>query len=270
MVRRALPILSLVVLSCANPSPPVAHDLATPPAAGPSGNQATASAPAAPANPGGTQATVIGSFLPAGSAAPPKRQAPGLTCGDLIPRDEPIAPAAGPSVVAGQMSEEAAQAKRLYDSERWSEAERALGRVVTGETGDDEGNKQLASYHLAIAIYRQGRYDEAMRSFEAMAARPSHLKHAETLLWAVKLADALPGDKRVLRLFATYDAHALDRFDNQYQRELFVRGTYWMGLDRYARARFAEASALLQRLPQAAAEYPAAQQCLQLMAQAKR
>ena len=166
------------------------------------------------------------------------------------------------------MTEEAAQAKRLYDAERWGEAERALARVATGETGDDEGNKQLASYHLAIAIFRQGRYEEAMRFFAPMAARPGHLKHAETLLWAIKLADTLPGDQRVLRLFATYDARAIDRFDNPSQRALFARGTYLLGVDRYGRARFAEASALLQRVQPAAPEYAAAQDCLRLISQA--
>src|SRR5690242_14622286 len=46
---------------------------------------------------------------------------------------------AGP-VTAGQMTEEAAQAKRLFDGERWAEAAVILKRVFDGETGDDEGN----------------------------------------------------------------------------------------------------------------------------------
>src|SRR5688572_9632282 len=37
-------------------------------------------------------------------------------------------------VTAGQMTEEAAQAKRLFDAERWSEAALALKRVVAGDT----------------------------------------------------------------------------------------------------------------------------------------
>src|SRR6185295_13230917 len=38
-------------------------------------------------------------------------------------------------VTAGQMTEEAAQGKRLFDAERWSEAALVLKRVVDGETG---------------------------------------------------------------------------------------------------------------------------------------
>jgi len=58
------------------------------------------------------------------------------------------------AVTAGQMTEEAATAKRLFDGERWSEAALGLYRVYKGETGDDPGNRQIAQYHLAIALYR--------------------------------------------------------------------------------------------------------------------
>src|SRR5438046_2041989 len=67
--------------------------------------------------------------------------------GDKTPREVNLDEKAdeGP-VTAGQMTEEAAQGKRLFDSERWSEAALILKRVVDGETGDDEGNKQIAQY----------------------------------------------------------------------------------------------------------------------------
>src|SRR5262245_24307918 len=51
---------------------------------------------------------------------------------------------------AGQMTDETADAKRLFDHERWAEAAAANRRVVDGDTGDDEGNRQIAEYHLAI------------------------------------------------------------------------------------------------------------------------
>ena len=55
---------------------------------------------------------------------------------------------------AGQPTEAAAQAKRLYDREKWWDAAKALYRVSTGETGDDEGNKQIAQFNLAKALYK--------------------------------------------------------------------------------------------------------------------
>ena len=45
---------------------------------------------------------------------------------------------------AGQPTEEAAQARRLFDAGKWSQAALALKKVTGGETGDDEGNKQIA------------------------------------------------------------------------------------------------------------------------------
>src|SRR5688500_1472837 len=53
----------------------------------------------------------------------------------------------GETPAAGNMTEEGAQAKRLFDNARWADAALALQRVVNGETGDDEGNKQIAQYH---------------------------------------------------------------------------------------------------------------------------
>ena len=109
------------------------------------------------------------------------------------------APAAGarpvadnsPPPQAGQMTEQAAQAKRLFDGEKWSDAALSLYRVYKGETGDDEGNKQLAQYHLAIALYRLKFYQAAYGIFSEIADKPNHLKFNETLLWLAKLATRL-------------------------------------------------------------------------------
>ncbi len=46
----------------------------------------------------------------------------------------------GPPPVAGQMTEQTAQAKRLFDGEKGEDASLALYRVYKGETGADEGN----------------------------------------------------------------------------------------------------------------------------------
>ena len=68
-----------------------------------------------------------------------------------LDEDAPEGQETGP-VAAGQMTEQAAAAKKLFDRERWSEAALALYRVVAGETGDDPGNQQLAQYYLAISL----------------------------------------------------------------------------------------------------------------------
>ena len=97
-----------------------------------------------------------------------------------------------PPPTAGQMTEQAAQAKRLFDGEKWEDSALALDRVRKGETGDDEGNKQLAQFHLAIALYRMKFYQAAYAIFSEIADKPNHLKFNDTLLWLSKLATDLP------------------------------------------------------------------------------
>src|SRR5258705_9997917 len=79
---------------------------------------------------------------------------------------------AQPAVVAGNPTEAAAQAKALFDKERWNEAAQALHRVRAGETGDDPGNKQLAEYFLAIALYRLKFYQASYQIFSGVADNP--------------------------------------------------------------------------------------------------
>src|SRR5262249_45010044 len=138
---------------------------------------------------------------PAGQKKPPTKPPPGGGGSQSIELDEPATPpagrkrapvASGPPPVAGQMSEQAAQAKRLFDGEKWGDASLALYRVYKGETGDDEGNKQLAQYHLAISLYRLKFYQGAYGIFSEIADKPNHLKFNETLLWLAKPATDLP------------------------------------------------------------------------------
>ncbi|HEV8246946.1 MAG TPA: hypothetical protein VGP93_14310, partial [Polyangiaceae bacterium] len=100
--------------------------------------------------------------------------------------------AAPAAVTAGKMSEAMGSAKQLFDKEKWNEAAQALHRVVTGETGDDAGNKQIAEYYLAISLYRLKFYQASYAIFSVIADNPNHLKFKETLLWLAKLATQLP------------------------------------------------------------------------------
>ena len=101
------------------------------------------------------------------------------------------APKAQEPVVAGTMTEGAAAAKKMFDKERWSEAAAGMYRVVSGDTGDDPGNRQLAEYYLAISLYRLKFYQASYAIFSVIADNPSHLKFKETLLWLAKLATQL-------------------------------------------------------------------------------
>ena len=156
-----------------------------------------------------------------GKKPPPANTAPANTGGAVeldAPTTKPVGTGAantapkdlGPPPQAGQMTEEAAQAKRLFDGEKWGDAALALYRVYKGETGDDEGNKQLAQYHLAIALYRLKFYQASYGIFSEIADKPNHLKFNETLLWLAKLATELPEPADIVERVGKYN-DAADR-----------------------------------------------------------
>ncbi len=185
-------------------------------------------------------ANAQGKKAAAAAAAPNKKDA-AKEAPREIQLDEPEE--AGP-VTAGQMTEEAAQGKRLFDAERWSEAALVLKRVVDGETGDDEGNKQIAQYHLAIALYRLQFYQASYAIFSEVADKKNHLKFNETLLWLSKLATQLPEPADIIERVGKYKGEQIARFNNPQQRDLFWQLNYLLGRYKYRNRNYEEAIAL--------------------------
>ncbi len=151
-------------------------------------------------------------------------------------------------VTAGQMTEQAAQGKRLFDAERWGDAALLLKKVVDGETGDDEGNKQIAQYHLAIALYRLQFYQASYGIFSAIADKPNHLKFNETLLWLSKLATQLPEPADIIERVGKYKTDQIARFDNPQQRDLYWQLNYLLGRYKYRNRNYEEAISLFERV----------------------
>jgi hypothetical protein len=137
------------------------------------------------------------------------------------------------AVVAGQMTEDAAGAKRLFDQQKWAEAALQLQRVVAGETGDDPGNQQLAQYWLSISLYRLKFYQASYTMFGFIANNKNHLKHGETLLWLSKLATQLPEPAGIIDSVGKYGNEDLARFNNAQQRDLYYQLNYLLGRYKY-------------------------------------
>jgi len=157
----------------------------------------------------------------------------------------------GPPPQAGQMTEQAAQAKRLFDGEKWEEAALALDRVRKGETGDDEGNKQLAQYHLAIALYRMKFYQAAYGIFSEIAEKPNHLKFNETLLWLSKLATDLPEPADIVERVGKYNDEQIAKFNNANQRDLYWQLNYLLGRYKYRNRQYEDALRLFGKVDKA-------------------
>ena len=198
---------------------------------------------------------------PKGGAAKPGA---GAAAGADIELDEPAQPAAKPTdnsppPTAGQMTEPAAQAKRLFDSEKWLDASLGLYRVYKGETQDDEGNKQLAQYHLAIALYRLKFYQAAYGIFSEIADKPNHLKFNETLLWLSKLATDLPEPADIVERVGKYNDAQIEKFNNNNQRDLYWQLNYLLGRYKYRNRQYEDALRLFTKVSRESKYYVRAQ-----------
>ncbi|HVJ21619.1 MAG TPA: hypothetical protein VM686_39715, partial [Polyangiaceae bacterium] len=165
-----------------------------------------------------------------------------------IDLDEGAAPAAPGPVTAGKMSAAMGSAKALFDKEKWNEAAQALHRVVTGETGDDPGNKQIAEYYLAISLYRLKFYQASYSIFSVVSDNPNHQKFKETLLWLAKLATQLPEPADIIERVGKYTDGQVARFDNAQQRDLYWQLNYLLGRYKYRERRYEESIRLFQKV----------------------
>ncbi|HKQ71560.1 MAG TPA: hypothetical protein VJT73_19580, partial [Polyangiaceae bacterium] len=188
-----------------------------------------------PKKPPAAQAAQPAAPAPAPGAAPAAKPKKGEH------KDIELDEGGGGAVSAGQMTEEAATAKRLFDGERWSEAALGLYRVYKGETGDDPGNRQIAQYHLAIALYRLKFYQASYGIFSEVADKPNHLKFNETLLWLSKLATQLPEPADIVERVGKYTGDAVGRFKNPQQIDLYWQLNYLLGRYKYRNRQYEEA-----------------------------
>ena len=151
-------------------------------------------------------------------------------------------------VVAGEMTEQFASAKRLFDKKNWSEASIELFKVVSGDSGDDPGNQQLAQYYLAISLYHLKFYQASYSIFSLVAENKNHLKFRETLLWLSKLATQLPEPADIIERVGQYSDSEIARFQNAQQMELYQQLNYLLGRFRYRKGDYEDAIRLFAKV----------------------
>lgn len=165
----------------------------------------------------------------------------------------------GAAASAGAPSAVAQQAKHLYDSEKFWDAAKAFYRVETGETGDDEGNRQIAQFDLAKTLYKLKFFQASYSIFSEIADKPNHLKYNETLLWLAKLATDLPEPADIIERVGKYNEEHVAKFDNSEQQELYWQLNYLLGRYRYRNGKYPEALALFDKVNRKSKYYVEAQ-----------
>jgi hypothetical protein len=151
-------------------------------------------------------------------------------------------------VVAGQMSEAMAAAKRQFDQKKWLEASIGLRQVVDGQTGDDEGNRQLAQFYLASSLYNMKFYQASYAIFSVIADNTYHLKFSDTLPFLAMIATQLPEPADVVARVGKYGDADLAKFDNTTQKEMYWHLNYLLARYRYRNGQYQDAIRLFQRV----------------------
>lgn len=165
----------------------------------------------------------------------------------------------GVAAVAGKPSEDMASAKNAFDQKLWPAAASGMYQVVSGQTKDDAGNKQLAEFYLAQSLYYLKFYQASFDGFAKIASNPKHLKFSETLLWIAKLTTDLPEPADIVSHVGKYSDTHLATFDNAAQRELYWTLNYLLGRYKYREGQFEEAIRLFQRVDSRSENYVKAQ-----------
>ena len=103
------------------------------------------------------------------------------------------------------------RAIKLYDKKDFFSASIELKKVLDGESGDDEGNKQRAQFFMGKTLYKMGFYAASLAYFDKIVqAGDAHTYHGATLKWLAALSRVLPETSGILQKIGTYDPSALD------------------------------------------------------------
>jgi len=163
------------------------------------------------------------------------------------------------AAVAGEPTAAMKQAKDAFDKKSYAQAAQGMYDVVSGASGDDAGNKQLAEFYLAQSLYFLKFYQASFDTFTKIASNQAHLKFGETLLWLAKLATDLPEPADIIAHVGKYSDAQLARFDNKAQQDMYWKLNYLLGRYNYRKGNLQEAIRLFQRVDAKSADYVHAQ-----------
>jgi hypothetical protein len=163
--------------------------------------------------------------------------------------------------IAGQMTEPAAQAKRLFDSGRYADALGPLADVMNGVTGDDPGGRQRATLQFARSLVELRRSREAHDLLRATLRLPYSSMRTRALLTLLRAyaADAALVDVSDLVMCRPEDIE-------EYRLKhlpTYAALSFFIGRERYAEGDYAAARTLLAAVDAQSPYRAAAEECAQ-------
>jgi len=110
-----------------------------------------------------------------------------------------------PSGPAGPASKTLERALKLYDAQDYPMASIELNKVIEGQSGDDEANKQRAEFFMGKALFNLKYYSASLSYFDRIVQKgPAHRYYAKTLQWLASLSRFLPESAGVLEKIGKY------------------------------------------------------------------
>ena len=177
--------------------------------------------------------------------------------------EEAAAPEAGEAQPEGeapsgdQPSKVLERAFKLYDGEDYYSASIELNKVIEGESGDSEPNKQKAEFWMGKALYNMKFYSASLSYFDRIVQKgPSHAYYNATLKWLASLSRQLPDSTGILEKIGKYNRAELDQPALEKVRDelYFLLGKFY-----YQKGNFKEAVELFQAVPPNSEFYVAGQ-----------
>ena len=139
------------------------------------------------------------------------------------------------------------RALKLYDGEDYYSSSIELSKVIEGESGDSEPNKQKAEFWMGKALYNMKFYSASLSYFDKIVQKgPSHAYYNATLKWLASLNRQLPESTGILDKIGKYNRAELDQPALEKVRDelYFLLGKFY-----YQKGQFKEAVELFQAVP---------------------
>ncbi len=161
-----------------------------------------------------------------------------------------------PTAPPGPPTKTLERALKLYDAEDYPMASIELNKVVEGQSGDDEGNKQRAEFYMGKALFNMKYYSASLSYFDRIVQKgPNHRYYAKTLQWLASLSRFLPESAGVLEKIGKYTRADLEQPAlSPVRDELY----YLLGRYHYEKGDFSDAISLFASVPDTSEFYPKA------------
>src|SRR3954469_10832623 len=145
------------------------------------------------------------------------------------------------------------RAFKLYDGEDFYSASIELNKVIEGESGDSEPNKQKAEFWMGKALYNMKYYSASLSYFDRIVQKGSgHAYYNATLKWLASLSRQLPDSTGILEKIGKYNRAELDQPALEKVRDelYFLLGKFY-----YQKGNFKESVELFQAVPATSDSY---------------